>query len=77
VDAELLYLTKRASFHRRMACAAACGEARHAHQALAAAYLRRIDDWNRDSPLRQAKPAAAPDAGKAVLPGPARPEPVE
>jgi hypothetical protein len=43
VDTELLYLTKRANFHRRMARHAACGEARSAHQAFVEAYLRRIE----------------------------------
>lgn len=43
MDTELLYLTKRANFHRRMARRAACGEARSAHQAFVEAYLRRIE----------------------------------
>lgn len=71
MDNELLYLTKRASFHRRMARAAACGEAARAHQAFVAAYLRRIDEWKGPLLPRDAEQDAS---GDAVATGAAQPE---
>ena len=43
MDSELLYLKKRANFHRRMARQAKCGEGRFAHNAFVLAYLGRIE----------------------------------
>ena len=43
MDSELLYLKKRANFHRRMADQAKCGEGRCAHNAFVLAYLGRIE----------------------------------
>lgn len=68
MNAELLYLTKRANFHRRMARLAACGEARSAHQAFAEAYLRRIE--YRKGRLRpsEAERDAIADGSRPVTP---------
>ena len=62
MDSELLYLTKRASFHRRLVRAAACGEAGSAHQAFVVAYQRRIDDWAGPIRAGRSEQDSAPDA---------------
>lgn len=68
MDTELLYLMKRANFHRGMARLAACGEARGAHQAFAEAYLRRIEYWKGRLRPSQAERNAIADGPRPVTP---------
>lgn len=72
MDTELLYLTKRADFHRCMARRAACGEARRAHQAFMEAYLRRIENCKGRLRPSEAERNAIADAPRPVTPIAAR-----
>ena len=55
MDSELLYLKKRANFHRRMARQAKCGEGQFAHNAFVLAYLGRIETRMRQIQRGQSK----------------------
>lgn len=48
MESDLAYLRRRAKFHQRMARRATCVPARHAHDALARAYLARLEKARTD-----------------------------